>query len=386
MLPRQLNPLQQQQQQKRVTILIEGHGDEDIQQEFPEYKNKTIRLMSFCGRSGDSGEMRLIQTDTGQKSLDTEKLNYLQTLYQNYNKDLFLDSAEGLRELYKSFGVRYDETNTGGFTITTPVRNRSFNLEPNPHENCRVCIERGADMCLPKRIKNQGCSEYGIIVLHSTIPEDLPFTLVGRSGSFPRDTYGNLNESQPTMEYWTGKVLSNPNIDRELKTQLITKILSKKNVPLTLIVLFFIAAGFDYVDIYDPTCRAFSGRKYTEYGKSVLGLVEQGFLPRSYLRRSVNILHPETTSREQRLAARTALTNEFPDRRPSTSDAIRLGTSSNKLTTSSCNGSGCGIGGKKTKRKHKKTNYTVKKMTKNNKKKTIRNMRNTKNKTKKRKI
>lgn len=227
-----------------VTIFIQGHGSEDYTLSLKQSIN--LNLLSFCGQIGALGEMKL---ENGLQ-LDIAALNIIQKYYKDHLNDTQDNKLQGISYvlpiLYKRFGITFPN---GGFKITQPVRQRTFFLRPNEHENCRMCTEFGSERCLESRTRNVLCPEYGITVVDSSDTQDNGFTLdTIREGYLTKSV--NMNMSPSNFQHWQKKI-TDPNKKQQFKQ----KIIDKKEVTLTELISFFQSMGFAKINIIDPTCR-----------------------------------------------------------------------------------------------------------------------------------
>jgi hypothetical protein len=234
-----------------ITLLIEGHGKEDLNVKFDN--DKTVELLSFVGKPGELGIMKLCKKYQ-YKPIDIVVLNTLHHYYnrqdnENMNNkeqnDLFHEMGRELPAVYENCGIQYKD----GFTFTWPVLEREFIFEPAPHENCRLCKDNNCSSksvrCLPERNINKiCCPEYGLTVVSSSFKEDIPFTLGGPTNR----TMANINMYLPAKDYWKSRA------SNETK-YLVDQIYNEKYIHLTDLYLLFKSMGFNHIYIYDPTCR-----------------------------------------------------------------------------------------------------------------------------------
>ena len=182
--------------EKAVTLLIQGHGSEDITIPF---NNNSLMLLSFAGKPGALGDLGRCEYYNNQpiftiinKFLNKEYLNKI-NLDKESQGELLSSTYNDLQQIYEKCDFIYDK----GFTETYPVSERNFYFEPNPHETCRLCtnpVESStenmiiledkdrciAGRCLTERNKNNlCCPEYGLTVVCSSFIEDARFTLAG---------------------------------------------------------------------------------------------------------------------------------------------------------------------------------------------------------------
>ena len=227
-----------------VTIFVQGHGSEDINKRITGMDN--VELLSFSGLAGEPGRMAMCADESGTfrgvDMLCLEKIKERYTGNETQENNIQLVAPE-LEALYNRCGIQYKR---GGFTLTKPIRERTFFFEPNPHEDCAKCIETGNERCIPKRnpVKRY-CPEYGIVVVDSTDESDYGFTLSTSRGT----QKSNLLMNNTTLEHYYRK--SNAN-DKNFIREVITYY---KQIELTMLVRFFKSMGFEHIYILDPTCR-----------------------------------------------------------------------------------------------------------------------------------
>lgn len=264
---------------KAITLLIEAHGDEDLD---IEVNVPRVNLLSFSGKPGELGNFGMI----GDKSLELYILRFLRHMYLDksnaeqqkrvYENDALTD---GLRSLFETAGKPYPG---GGFVRTYPVRQRTFYFKPNRHEDCRRCkrvkkfIEYTdgttdtnpvyAKVCIPNRkLTSRDCPVYGLIVVASSEEVDKQFTLERTEGEdvVPLSS-SNLHMNNSAMLYWSQKI----DKSRFPKASLAFKhMIENRNISLTELSKIFEAMGYTDIYIIDPTCRAVVQNKNTPLSK-----------------------------------------------------------------------------------------------------------------------
>jgi hypothetical protein len=104
-----------------------------------------------------------------------------------------------------------------------------------------------AGRCLTERNKNNlCCPEYGLTVVCSSFVEDSRFTLAGNS--FKERSNANINMKLSNKNYWKNRA------SNEYK-YLVDKIYNEKEISLSEINNLFKSMGFEYIYIFDPSCR-----------------------------------------------------------------------------------------------------------------------------------
>jgi hypothetical protein len=254
---------------KAITLLIEAHGDEDLD---IEVNVPFVHLLSFSGRMGQLGDFGMI----GNESLELHILDSLRKLYLQksstpnqsniYNGDELKDELIRLYE--EEAGKGYP---SGGFFKTNPVRQRTFYFKPNRHEDCRRCrkVEKQveytdgsmgpnpkyAQVCVPNRkLTSTDCPVYGLIVVASSDPADKQFTLEGTVGNTIAElNSSNIHMNNGSMLYWSQKI----DKSRFPKASLAFKhMIQNRNISLTQLSKIFEAMGYTDIYILDPSCRS----------------------------------------------------------------------------------------------------------------------------------
>jgi hypothetical protein len=238
-----------------VTILIEGHGKEDLNTKFNN--DGTLELLSFVGLPGEYGIMKICKYVN--KPVDIIILNHMHRKYfydkaisAEDQKKIFYSMGNEIKDIYKNCEINFKN----GFTYTWPRLEREFIFEPGEHENCRICNDPEEEhikflnnkcvsgRCLPERNKNKiCCPEYGLTIVSSSFPEDQDFTLAGYGNRIK----SNINIDLNARDHWKNRT-------SEYK-YLIDQIFNEKYIHLTDLNLLFKSMGFKNVYIYDPSCR-----------------------------------------------------------------------------------------------------------------------------------
>jgi len=246
-----------------ITLFIQGHGSENITIPF---NNNSLKLLSFAGKPGASGDLGRCEYYNNQP-IFTIINNFLNNQYLNHTNldkesqgQLFSSISQDLQQIYENCDFIYDK----GFTETYPVSERIFYFKPNLHETCRLCTNpeesstenmitmENKDRCIAGRClternkKNLCCPEYGLTVICSSFIEDARFTLAGNS--FKERNNANINMKLSNKNYWKNRA------SNEYK-YLVDKIYNQKQISLTELNVLFKSMGFEYIYIFDPSCR-----------------------------------------------------------------------------------------------------------------------------------
>jgi len=253
---------------KAVTLLIEAHGDEDLD---IEVNVPFVHLLSFSGRMGELGDFGMV----GDESLELHILESLRDIYSDnstvqkqqnvYNGN---ELSSELRRLYvEEAGKGYAN---GGFFKTRPVRQRTFYFKPNRHEDCRRCrkVKKQVEytdgtmgpnpvyarVCVPNRkIESRDCPVYGLIVVASSDPDDKQFTLEGAVGEEISElSSSNLHMNGGAERYWFQKI-DNARFPRA--SIAFKHMIDKRDISLTQLSKIFEAMGYTDIYILDPSCR-----------------------------------------------------------------------------------------------------------------------------------
>ncbi len=241
-----------------ITLLIEGHGNENVN--IPIALRDNIKLLSFPCNVGSSGLLELVD----KVSLEIIVLNYLIDTYGfRYNDQASIFNSQklvtDLRNIYADAGIKYDG---GGFCRNLPPRHqRTFFFKPNDHENCRSCgVDRG-ELCLPVRdLRKQYCPVYGLIIVDTNNPVSKAFTLTNlyedlhNNGNNMNVTYlnrPNLHQNKTTRLHWYNNIPKTDTTNQALFTNMI----EQQEVTLTNLVSIFQSMGYNRIHILDPSCR-----------------------------------------------------------------------------------------------------------------------------------
>ena len=237
-----------------ITILIQAHGEES------HYlgHNLDVNLLSFCGYPGEYGSMEI----KDGKSLDVEATKYISSLYKSAQpqSELYSQVALPVRDIYADFGIKYKDA---GFVYINPSHEREFSFEPREHENCEICVnninpktQTKYKKCRQRSIKY--CPNYGVTIVASSDPEDLPYTLQYEGNSVEdqiiKSTIANGNDI--TNAYWLDQILDSRAINKFQLKHDFNEIIKSKQTYLTKLVAIFKGLRFKNIYILDPSCRA----------------------------------------------------------------------------------------------------------------------------------
>jgi hypothetical protein len=207
---------------KCITICIQGHGGIVRKSGGVNIINSELRnnasILNIPGGIGSSGLMEancVKMTIKGDKKrgisdinlcgqpLDLMSMEYFHNLYQEISKksnvtgcDVSKECIEIIREniplIYGNANIPYfhsdDDVTTNpteAFRLSNPYYNKMYTMYPSTHEycdpettNCKMG-ECALGECKLLRKGLRDCPEYGITVVHSTIPSDNEYTLSG---------------------------------------------------------------------------------------------------------------------------------------------------------------------------------------------------------------
>jgi hypothetical protein len=253
---------------KAITLLIEAHGEEDLD---IAVNVPRVELLSFSGKTGELGDFGIVD----DQSLELHILDFLRNLYLNkstaanqakvyQNNDL----TTGLRTLYEEdAGKGYSN---GGFVRTKPIRQRTFYFSPNKHEDCRRCRKADkyikykdgtkepnpeyAKVCLPNRkLAANLCPVYGLVVVTSSDKTDKPFTLESAVGTGVGPlSISNLHMNSGAQRHWFQKIDQARFPQASIAFQ---HMIQNRNISLTQLSKIFEAMGYTDIYVLDPSCR-----------------------------------------------------------------------------------------------------------------------------------
>ena len=202
---------------KCITIFIQGHGSIVRKSDGLDFINSGLRnnvsILDIPGGISRSGLMAAEcpkMTIRGSKkrsisdvnlcgqAIDIMSMEYLHNLYRELSKksngtgcDVSKEGIEIIKEniplIYGNADIPYfhstDEVMSNPsepYKLSNPHYNKLYSMYPNTHEYCdpqKGNCEMGQCKLLRKRLRT--CPEYGITVIHSSIPSDLEYTLSG---------------------------------------------------------------------------------------------------------------------------------------------------------------------------------------------------------------
>ena len=131
--------------EEAITLYIIGHGTENIKLPFNN-SDESLKLLSFVGEPGKLGE--LFRCETNNQPIDkVVNFGIYNQILKNYSgkvtlnnqeqNNFFTSSGKMLENIYEKCGYPVEN----GFSVTYPLFERSFYLEPNIHEECRLCSD-----------------------------------------------------------------------------------------------------------------------------------------------------------------------------------------------------------------------------------------------------
>jgi len=209
-----------QYDKKCITVCVQGHGSIESKGGVVDFIKKGVRnnatiltIPSGITRKGLMDAECPTMTMRGSKqkglsdvflcgqALDVMSMEYFHNVYHELSKKpnipgckIARDGIEFITEniplIYANTGVPYfhnhnlerDVTRqpSEGYKLTKPHYNKLFTLYPTTHEYCNPTISRCHEgKCRLLRERLRSCPEYGITVLHSSVPSDEEYTLAG---------------------------------------------------------------------------------------------------------------------------------------------------------------------------------------------------------------
>lgn len=311
-----------------VTLYIQAHGGIITGQYISSDVSIHANILSFTGGLGRSSIMKrkcnyvrinppegvdipVININGAQ--LDVMAVSYVQQVYthisentsidENIKNQLAFDTVQrGISEVYTNCNVsRFPysrnvdiKLHDAPFVTIPALQDKLYQLHPNIHEDCenpKECI-RNNDLCDLLDKSKQICPYYGIYMVYSTNPEDIPHTLSGEQSRDGNDLIANLNTEEGhelgTTEYWENKIIRHwGNIITKEMTQTTIKrlegerdriidlyrkmtlvldpdiptsqqIMMEQQLPKIklsdLLEIFIKGMGYDNINIIDPSC------------------------------------------------------------------------------------------------------------------------------------
>jgi hypothetical protein len=250
-------------EEKSITLLIEGHGLEYLRHTF---RAEMVELLTFSGLPGELGISNFCPDG---KPIDFAVLEKLSEIYddvrsEEQQKDTFEDGGmhHEIRSLYARAGIHFKDA---AFQVTRPVNERFFDFEEQEHDNCIKCTENPeilATRCKrPRDVMAQYMPAFGLFVVTSSVPEDLPYTLAAYPPSvenplsdklqFEQWKRANMHDSRPTALYWRSKIPDSSESATDFESMI-----SERGIRLSQLVNIFRAMGYGHIRIFDPSCRA----------------------------------------------------------------------------------------------------------------------------------
>jgi hypothetical protein len=205
---------------KCITICIQGHGSIESKDRVVEFiksdVRKNVSVLDIPGGIARKGLMEsncpsMTMRGSKQKgisdvrlcgqALDVMSMEYFHHLYHELSKKESMPGCDIAKEgieiitdniplMYANAGVPYfhnhnpdrDVTTLSqeSFKLITPHYNKLYTLYPTTHEYCNpVTSNCAGGKCKLLRPRQISCPEYGITVLHSSIPSDKEYTIAG---------------------------------------------------------------------------------------------------------------------------------------------------------------------------------------------------------------
>ena len=268
---------------KSITLLIEGHGDEELK---TSISVPNVQLLSFTGQTGELGEFGIID----DVSLELHILRFLRTLYLHNEQESVYQSdnlVDGLRTLYENAERSY---RNGGFRRTYPRNQRTFYFEPNEHEDCIKCNDVPqyvkytdgtmrenpvyAQRCIIQRNPNKKlCPVYGLVVVASSDENDQRFALTNARGDIGVDlNTSNIHMNLAAKTYWSRKI----NKSRfPQASSAFENMIENNRVSLSELSQIFQAMGYTDIYVLDPSCRDTGAKTPSRLTAAVKSVIEQ---------------------------------------------------------------------------------------------------------------
>lgn len=205
---------------KCISVCIQGHGIILRKNERIDFIKESIRknasiltIPSGMGREGLMYAERPTMTMRGSKNkgvsdvflfgqaLDVMSMEYFHNVYHDLSKKPNMTGCEIANDginfitgniplIYANASVPYFHSHkpekdittqpSESYKLTKPHYNKLFTMYPNLHEYCnKYTSDCEGGKCKLLRERQRRCPEYGITVLHSSIPMDTEYTLAG---------------------------------------------------------------------------------------------------------------------------------------------------------------------------------------------------------------
>lgn len=202
---------------KCITICIQGHGDIVSKSNAVDFIKSELRnnvsilnipggisrrglMKAECSKMTVRGSRKTAVSNISLcgQALDIMSMEYFHNLYRelsNNPNDIGCDVSkkgveiikENIPLIYNNAGMPYFHsvkhvmsTPTEQYNLIKPHYNKLYKMYPNTHEYCDLRTSKceiGQCKLLRKRLRD--CPEYGITIIHSTIPNDTEYTLSG---------------------------------------------------------------------------------------------------------------------------------------------------------------------------------------------------------------
>lgn len=288
-----------------IVLYLSAHGEEHHADYMP-LKNcgKTfIQTLSFSGHIGtvgfnvgfnqmgrsnkpayDSASLAVIvnnylkslsSSTNANGTINHSQINHSQTMNDVKTKIINITTTYGLLETFSSSLLHGNHTRAEPFQIIKSfINERTYYFEPNIHEDCDTCVEKGGVTCSTLPLLNRDCPFYGLSIIYAAGQPDSNFSFVGKTDRLnenklnetstlesdyqARQTYGNLNLNQDMQHYWRTRI-TNVVADQLEKNEILEvfdKLISDKEITLSGICKLFYFLGYENIFIYDPSCRS----------------------------------------------------------------------------------------------------------------------------------
>ena len=205
---------------KCITVCVQGHGEIISKDGVVDFIKESVRehasiltIPSGMGREGLMCAERPTMTMRGSKNkgvsdvflfgqaIDVMSMEYFHSVYHDLSKKLNMTGCEiasdgidfiteNIPLIYANASIPYFHSHkpeiditiqpSESYKLTKPHYNKLFTMYPNPYEYCnKYTSDCEGGKCKLLRERQRGCPEYGITVLHSSVPSDNEYTLAG---------------------------------------------------------------------------------------------------------------------------------------------------------------------------------------------------------------